>query len=273
MLAPQLGLSAPMPEDPPARADSHVADDARPVPSVPIPAADTPSSKKKKETEAPLKKKKKKTKKQSSARKSPPGEDGVLNPEGVRGDEGESREAGLPCDSSRVVDAGSVPPSTSPKPKKKAKIVKQPGESGALRTPSASREASTTESRGMPSGSNPVPITEQPTTESEVPPVPVDDPPAVFLSSDTSGGSREESRDAEIDVDGDEEEVSHAAKSTGTEAPVTEVRAVDGLLQGVDREDGGAASLDPLEPKIVEAPGPQEQTERVGESPKDSGAV
>ncbi|KAG2326827.1 hypothetical protein Bca52824_009555 [Brassica carinata] len=272
MLA-RLRSSAPMPRIP-ARADSPVADDARPEPSVPISTADTPSSKEEGGSEATLKKKKKKPKKQSSVRKSPPGEDGVLDPEGARGDEGDGREAGLLRDSSRVVDAGSVPPSTSPKPKKKAKIVKRSAEVGA------SREASATEGRGTPSSSNPVPITEQPTTESEVPPVPVDDPPvpvddppAVFLSSDTSGGSREESRDAEIDIDGDEEEVSHVTKSTRTEAPVTEVRAVDGLHQGDDREDGGVASLDPLEPKIVEAPGPQEQTERVGESPKDSGAV
>ncbi|KAL0736122.1 hypothetical protein Bca4012_012332 [Brassica carinata] len=242
-------------------------------------------------TEAPLKKKKKKPKKQSSVRKSPPREDGVLDPEGARGNEGDGREAGLLRDSSRVDDAGSVLPSTSPKPKKKAKIVKQSGESGVnqgetrpvetdtetrgdTKAPaSASREASATEGRGTPSSSNPVPITEQPTTESEVPPVPADDPPAVFLSSDTSGGSREESRDAEVDIDGGEEEVSRVAKSTGTEAPVTEVRAADGLHQVDDREDCGVASQDPLEPRIDEAPGPQEQTERVGESPKESGAV
>ncbi|KAL0876561.1 hypothetical protein Bca101_026266 [Brassica carinata] len=282
-----------MPEDPPARADGPVADDARPEPSVPTSTADTPPSKKKKVskkrprddhppgatrdadelvgTEAPLKKKKKKPKKQSSIRKSPPREDGVLDPEGARGNEGEGREAGILRDSSRVDDAGSVLPSTSPKPKKKAKIVKQSGESGVNQ--GETRPASATEGRGTPSSSNPVPITEQPTTESEVPPVPADDPPAVFLSSDTSGGSREESRDAEVDIDGGEEEVSRVAKSTGTEAPVTEVRAADGLHQVDDREDCGVASQDPLEPRIDEAPGPQEQTERVGESPKESGAV
>ncbi|KAL0723095.1 hypothetical protein Bca4012_037694 [Brassica carinata] len=226
-------------------------------------------------TEAPLKKKKKKPKKQSSVRKSPPREDGVQDPEGARDNEGDGREAGLFRDSPRVDDAGSVLPSTSPKPKRKAKIVKKSGESGVnqgetrpaetdtetrgdTEAPASSAPASATEDRGTPSSSNPVPITEQPTIESEVPPVPTDDPPAVFLSSDTSGGSREESRDAEVNIDGDEEEVSRVAKSTGTEAPVTEVRAADGLHQADNREDGGVASLNPLEPRIDEAPNPEE---------------
>ncbi|KAL0863520.1 hypothetical protein Bca101_042638 [Brassica carinata] len=132
----------------------------------------------------------------------------------------------------------------------------------------------------MSSNNNLALAPEQPTIESEVPPVttdypPVtsDDPPAVFLSSDTSVDSLGEGRDVEVNIDGDQEEASHVAKSTGADVSVTVGRAADGLHQADSREDGEAASLNLPEPRVDEALNPQEQTERVGESPEDSDAA